>query len=109
RVGRALRIGRTGPIGCGQSTVAGWLADRGAAVVDADELAREVTEPGQPALDAIAEHFGAGVMRRDGSLDRRRLADIVFANSGQLAALETIVHPAVRPRILAAIAAAEEA
>lgn len=107
--GRALRIGLTGPIGCGKSTVAGWLADRGAAVVDADELAREVTEPGQPALEAIAERFGPGVMRRDGSLDRRSLAEIVFADPAQLAALEAIVHPAVRPRILAAIEAADAA
>jgi len=104
---RAFRIGLTGPIGCGKSTVAGWLADRGAVVVDADALAREVTEPGQPALEAIVDRFGAGVRRADGSLDRRRLAEIVFADAGQLAALEAIVHPAVRPRILAAIVAAD--
>jgi dephospho-CoA kinase len=106
---RAVRIGLTGPIGCGKSTVAGWLADRGAAVVDADALAREVTEPGQPALDAIVERFGADVRRSDGSLDRARLADIVFADPAQLAALEAIVHPAIRPLMLAAIRAAEAA
>ena len=104
---RAVRIGLTGPIGCGKSTVAGWLAVRGAAVVDADALAREVTEPGQPALAAIVERFGPDVRRGDGSLDRQRLAAIVFADPVELAGLEAIVHPAVRPRILAAIEAAE--
>ena len=104
---RAVRIGLTGPIGCGKSTVAGWLAVRGAAVVDADGLAREVTEPGQPALAAIVERFGPDVRRGDGSLDRQRLAAIVFADPAELAALEAIVHPAVRPQILAAIEAAE--
>jgi dephospho-CoA kinase len=104
---RAFRIGLTGPIGCGKSTVAGWLAARGAAVVDADALAHEVTEPGQPALAAIVERFGSGVTRGNGSLDRRRLAEVVFADPAELVALEAIVHPAVRPRILAAIDAAE--
>ena len=104
---RAVRIGLTGPIGCGKSTVAGWLATRGAAIVDADALAREVTEPGQPALAAIVERFGPDVRRGDGSLDRQRLAAIVFADPVELAALEAIVHPAVRPRILGAIGAAE--
>jgi dephospho-CoA kinase len=106
---RAVRIGITGPIGCGKSTVAGWLAARGAAVVDADALAREVTEPGEPALEAIVERFGPAVRRGDGSLDRARLAEIVFADPDELGALETIVHPAVRPRIIAAITAAERA
>jgi dephospho-CoA kinase len=104
---RAVRIGLTGPIGCGKSTVAGWLAARGVAVVDADELAREVTEPGQPALESVVRRFGPAVRREDGSLDRQRLAEIVFADPAELAALEAIVHPAVRPRILAAIEAAE--
>jgi dephospho-CoA kinase len=106
---RTVRIGLTGPIGCGKSTVAGWLTDGGVAVVDADEVAREVTEPGQPALTAVIERFGPAVRRRDGSLDRQRLAAIVFADPDALAALESIVHPAVRPRILAAIEAAEAA
>jgi dephospho-CoA kinase len=104
---RAVRIGITGPIGCGKSTVARWLADRGVAVVDADALVREVTEPGQPALAAIVERFGPSVRGGDGSLDRGRLAEIVFADPAELAALEAIVHPAVRPRIAAAIEAAE--
>jgi dephospho-CoA kinase len=104
---RTVRIGLTGPIGCGKSTVAGWLAERGVVLVDADAVARDVTQPGEPALAAVVEHFGAAVVRPDGSLDRQRLAAIVFADAGALAALESIVHPAVRPRILAAIESAE--
>lgn len=105
--GRPLRIGLTGPIGCGKSTVAAWLAKRGAAIVDADRLARAVTEPGEPALEAVVARFGAGILAADGSLDRAALARIVFADPASLAALEAIVHPAVRPRIVAAVAAAE--
>ncbi|HET9520586.1 MAG TPA: dephospho-CoA kinase [Candidatus Limnocylindrales bacterium] len=103
------RIGLTGPIGCGKSTVAGWLAEIGAVVIDADEIAREVTAPGQPALDAVVARFGAGYRRRDGSLDRAALGRLVFADPVALRDLEAIVHPAVRPRIEAAIAAAEAA
>jgi dephospho-CoA kinase len=101
-----VRIGLTGPIGCGKSTVAAMLAARGAAVVDADALARDVTEPGEPALSAIAERFGVSVLRSDGSLDRAALGRRVFADPAALRALEAIVHPAVRPRILAALEAA---
>jgi dephospho-CoA kinase len=104
---RTVRIGLTGPIGCGKSTVAAWLTERGVAVVDADEIAREVTGPGEPGLAAVIERFGGAVQHPDGSLDRGRLAAIVFADPDALAALESIVHPAVRPRILAAIEAAE--
>ena len=106
---RALRIGLTGPIGCGKSTVAGWLAAAGAAVVDADAVAREVTEPGEPALAAVLEAFGPSVRRPDGSLDRAALAAIVFADAADLQRLEAIVHPAVRPRLLARVEAAEAA
>ena len=103
---RPLRIGLTGPIGCGKSTIAGWLRAWGGAVVDADALAREVTRPGEPAHDAVLARFGDAVRTSDGSLDRAALAAIVFRDPGTLAALEGIVHPAVRPRILAALAAA---
>ncbi|HXI45573.1 MAG TPA: dephospho-CoA kinase [Candidatus Acidoferrales bacterium] len=106
---RTLRIGITGPIGCGKSTIAGWLGELGAVVIDADVVAREVVEPGSPALAAVLEAFGPGVRRPDGSLDRARLGQIVFADPAALARLEAIVHPAVRPRILDAIAAAEAA
>jgi dephospho-CoA kinase len=106
---RAVRIGLTGPIGCGKSTVAAWLAAAGAAVVDADAVAREVTEPGQPTLAAILDAFGPTVRRPDGSLDRAALAAIVFGDAGALRRLEAIVHPAVRPRLLARVEAAEAA
>jgi len=103
-----LRIGLTGPIGCGKSTVARWLGERpGVAVIDADEVAREVVEPGQPAFEAVVARFGTALRRTDGSLDRAALGRIVFADPAALRDLEAIVHPAVRPRILAAIAVAE--
>jgi dephospho-CoA kinase len=106
---RALRIGLTGPIGCGKSTVAGWLAEAGAAVVDADLVAREVTAATEPALAAIVEAFGAAVRRPNGSLDRAALAAIAFGDADALERLEKIVHPAVRPRLLARVEAAEAA
>jgi dephospho-CoA kinase len=107
--GGTVRIGLTGPIGCGKSTVAGWLADLGAVVIDADRVAREVTAPGEPALGEVLARFGDGVRAADGSLDRAALGRIVFADHDALRDLEAIVHPAVRPRIVAAIAAAEGA
>lgn len=102
-------IGLTGPIGCGKSTVAGWLGELGAVVVDADLVAREVVEPGEPALGDVLEAFGPEVAAPDGSLDRAALGRIVFTDPEALAQLEAIVHPAVRPRILDRIAAAGRA
>ena len=107
--GRTVRIGITGPIGCGKSTVASWLGKLGAVVVDADDVAREVTEPGTPALGAIADAFGSAVLRDDGSLDRAALGHVVFADGSALSRLEAIVHPAVRPVILERMAEAERA
>lgn len=104
---RTLVLGLTGPIGCGKSTVAGWLRELGAVVVDADAIAREVVEPGGPVLDAVLAAFGDAVRTADGRLDRAALGRIVFADPDALARLEAIVHPAVRPRIEAAIQAAK--
>jgi dephospho-CoA kinase len=104
---RPLLIGLTGPIGCGKTTVAAWLREAGGAVIDADELARLVTAPGEPALAAIRARFGPTVFKADGSLDRRALADVVFADPRALRDLESIVHPAVRRRLEAAVAEAE--
>lgn len=103
---RTVVIGITGPIGCGKSTVARWLGELGAVVIDADRVAREVTPAGSPELDAIVEAFGPGVLRGDGSLDRAALGRIVFADPAALRQLEAIIHPAVRPTILAEIEAA---
>jgi dephospho-CoA kinase len=107
--GRTPVIGLTGPIGCGKTTVAGWLADRGAVVVDADVVAREMTAPGQPAHDAILSLFGDGVRATDSTLDRAALARVVFRDPVYLAQLEAIVHPVVRPRILELVADAAKA
>jgi dephospho-CoA kinase len=102
-----VRIGLTGPIGCGKSTVAGWLGERpGVVVIDADRVAREVVESGEPALEAVFARFGGAVRRSGGSLDRTALGRIVFSDPDALLDLEAIVHPAVRQRILAALAQA---
>ena len=101
-----LRIGLTGGIGSGKSTVAALLADRGAVVVDADRIAREVLEPGTPGLAAVAEEFGDGVLTADGALDRPALAAIVFADPGARARLDGIVHPLVRATAAERVAAA---
>lgn len=101
--GPGLLIGLTGPIGCGKSTVAGWLGELGAAVIDADGLARAVTGPGEPALAPIRDRFGGAVFAADGSLDRAALARVVFGDAVALADLEAIIHPAVRRRVVAAV------
>jgi dephospho-CoA kinase len=99
-----VRIGITGPIGCGKSTVARWMGERsGIVVIDADVIAREVLEPGEPALNAVIERFGSDLLRSDGWLDRAALGRVVFADRAALRDLEAIVHPAVRPRIVAAM------
>jgi dephospho-CoA kinase len=103
-----VRIGITGPIGCGKSTVASWLDERaGVTVVDADHEARLVLAPGTPEVEAVYRRFGADLRRPNGELDRAALGRIVFGDPAALADLEAIVHPAVRPRILAAIERAE--
>ncbi|MFF2369417.1 dephospho-CoA kinase [Agromyces sp. NPDC058110] len=102
-------IGLTGGIASGKSTVARRLYEHGAVHIDADQLARRVVEPGTPALAAIAETFGPGVLHADGSLDRAKLGEIVFNDDEARARLNAIVHPAVRELSSKLIAKAEEA
>ena len=106
RVLAVLRIGLTGGIGSGKSTVAALLAERGARVVDADRLAREVVEPGTPGLAAVVAEFGAGVLTPDGALDRPALAGLVFGDPAARARLDAVVHPLVRARAAELVAQA---
>ena len=101
-----LRIGLTGGIGSGKSTVSALLAERGAVVVDADLIAREVVEAGTPGLAAVVEAFGPSVVRADGTLDRPALAAIVFTDPEARARLDAIVHPLVRARTAELVGAA---
>ena len=88
-------IGLTGGIASGKSAVASRLAERGAVVVDTDVIAREIVEPGTPALDQIARQFGPAVLTADGSLDRPALGAIIFSDPDKRVALNAITHPAV--------------
>src|SRR3954449_3470028 len=106
RFGCVLSIGLTGGIGSGKSTVAALLAARGAVVVDADRIAREVVEPGTPGLAAVVAAFGEEVLGPDGALDRPALAAVVFAAPEARARLDGIVHPLVRARATELAAAA---
>lgn len=90
-----LRLGLTGGIGSGKSTVASLLAERGAAIVDADEIAREVVVPGGPAYEPLIERFGQGVLAPDRTLDRAALAEVAFADPQSLADLNAITHPLI--------------
>ena len=103
-----LVVGLTGNIGSGKSTVARLLAVRGVPVIDADVLAREAVAPESPALAAIVARWGAAVLASDGTLDRAALRGIVFANVADRAALDAIVHPAVKARRDCLLAAARE-
>jgi dephospho-CoA kinase len=91
-----LLVGLTGGIASGKSVVAARFAEHGAVVVDADKIAREVVEPGTPALDRIAKEFGPEVIAADGTLDRATLGARVFADAAKLAILNAITHPAIR-------------
>jgi dephospho-CoA kinase len=93
-----LRIGLTGGIGAGKSTVAGRLRELGATIIDADLLAREVVEPGTPGLAAVVEAFGSEVLLDDGRLDRPALGRIVFTDDEQRLRLNAILHPLIAER-----------
>ncbi|HEY4402947.1 MAG TPA: dephospho-CoA kinase [Acidimicrobiia bacterium] len=90
-----LLVGLTGGIGAGKSTVAELLAARGAVIIDADQVARAVVDPGQPALDKLVERFGEGILDADGRLDRGALAKLVFGDDEARRDLEAITHPAI--------------
>jgi dephospho-CoA kinase len=89
-----LRVGLTGGVACGKSTVAKMLADLGAQIVDADTIAHELYRPGQQVLQDLVKHFGAEILKPDGELDRAKLATLVF-DGGRVEELNKIVHPAV--------------
>ena len=94
-----ILVGLTGGIGAGKSTVSAMLAERGAAIVDADQIARDLQSPGSPVLAAMAERFGSHIIRDDGSLDRAAVAAIVFNDEDALKDLNGIVHPAMQDEI----------
>jgi dephospho-CoA kinase len=94
-----LLVGLTGGIASGKSTVSAMLAERGAEIIDADHIARQVVMPGTPAWCKIRDHFGPGVLYADGSIDRQALADLVFGDQAKLTVLNEITHPAIFARI----------
>lgn len=94
-------IGITGGVGCGKSTILEILATGyGAGIILADDVARELQEPGMPVFDRIIEEFGKEILSEDGSIDRKKLADIVFADEKKLELLNSLVHPAVKQEII---------
>ena len=93
-----LRVGLTGGIGCGKSTVAAMMRELGCHVLDADRLARDLMEPSQLAFEEIVSAFGPEILAADGQIDRPRLAHIVFCDPSKLASLNQIVHPRVVAR-----------
>ena len=101
-----LRVGLTGGIASGKSMVADMFAARGVPVIDTDVIARDVVQPGEPALREIERQFGSDVLTSDGQLDRRRLREIVFADESKRELLEAILHPRIRD---AAVAQSSEA
>jgi dephospho-CoA kinase len=101
-----LMVGLTGGIGAGKSTVAAMLAARGAVVIDADAIAREVVETGMPALAELVDRFGPEILRPDGSLDRPALAAVAFVDDETRKELEAITHPAIGAEFLRRVAEA---
>jgi len=90
-----LRVGLTGGIGCGKSTVAAMMSELGCHVLNADKMAHALIAPGEPAYEEVRRQFGPNVLAADGSIDRARLAAVVFADAAKLASLNAIVHPRV--------------
>ena len=88
-------VGLTGGIGSGKTTIAAIFAELGAEIINADLLARNVVSPGTKALTSIAKRFGKEILRQDGSLDRRKLREVVFKNKGELKWLEKLIHPLI--------------
>lgn len=91
-----MKVGLTGGIGCGKSTVCDLFRQHGITVIDTDELARQVVSPGSPALAAIAQRFGKGIILPDGTLDRKKMRETVFTDAAMRGKLEAITHPAIR-------------
>ena len=96
-----LVVGLTGGIASGKSTAAAFFRARGVPVIDADQVARDVVAPGTPGLAAVADAFGSDVLQADGTLDRRRMREIVFADPTERRRLEAILHPLIRDEIRA--------
>lgn len=94
-----MKLGLTGGIASGKSTVSAILVEQGALLIDADQVAREVVLPGSPALAAIVERFGTDILLPDGTLHRKRLGEIIFKDEQERKALEGITHPAIRKRM----------
>ena len=102
-------VGLTGGIGSGKSAVAKAFVELGIEVIDADQLSRDAVAPGSTALDAIAKHFGAHLLNDDGSLDRRALREIVFADNDAKLWLENLLHPLIADLLAAKVAASQSA
>ena len=102
-----LKIGVTGGIGCGKSAVTDYLSGKGIVIADADQAAKVIVEPGQPALKTIVNHFGSQILLDDGTLNRRALRDIIFNDPEQRRWLEQLTHPLIIERLRQELAAAQ--
>ena len=102
-----MNIGLTGGIATGKSSVSAYLASKGALLIDADVIAREVMLPGHPVLAAAVQRFGQAILNEDGTLDRKKLGNIVFQHPEERKALEAITHPAIRKEMRERAAAYE--
>lgn len=104
-----MKVGLTGGIGSGKSTVAEMFARRGAVVIDADSIARELVEPGEPALHALVDEFGEGIIAADGSLKRSELARIAFDDPSATERLNSVMHPLIRAETQRRLSTAQDA